>query len=273
MELNAGGIMVDGHFFRVMDYPEEKIKKKGPLNVLEPAVAYRFTTGLTQGIFPYRGIWKDTVEWNEYNTEVGIYIIKRTGKIRIRRPRNKEEKKKFSLDAEINIAAGIMNHQFNPEDFTNVSGSIGMDGKAFKPPLRPGDDALNTLVKTVIRLKNAPFEPYGKLLENYTSGSNPSEGMNRRNNSKRGIWSNSAMSSNKADMYLDIWGADYAILVKDVDNTIYPMFEDGTILTYFPNGRKFTIDPDKLVDADLYIKEGLDESAEFAVDNEYKEED
>lgn len=135
------------------------------------------------------------------------------------------------------------------------------------PPVRADDDALNALIKTAMRKKAAPFSPYGKMLETYSTSTNPAEGANRKNNSKRSLYKNDTMSMNKAIMYANIWGLDLAIVIKDAPDTAYPMFEDGTQLVYYPTGHEFDLNLKKMKPAKDYIQQAIEESAESTDDD------
>lgn len=110
-----------------------------------------------------------------------------------------------------------------------------------------------------IRLKNAPFEPYGKVLEGSVGNSKSSEGTNIRNNTRRMLYVNNALSGSKYALCADVWQLDTAIIVKDSPDAIYPMFENGEMLILYPNGYKFKIDPSKLVDAEDMIEAAINE--------------
>lgn len=274
MNLNAYGAEIGSSWYRVIDFPHEKFQKKGP-DALDKMIAYRFDTRLTQGLFPYRGIWNDKKEWSTSNTKVGVYVIdqgKDVWTYRLRRPATKEEAKAYALSNAKVAAVAVLNNEYSADKFTNVIQSVGLNGKAFKPPVRVDDDALNAIVKTAIRLKNAPFGPYGKMLETYTSSTNPAEGPNRRNNSKRGLYKNNTLSMNKAQMYTDIWDIDMAIVIKDADGALYKMFDDGSQILYYPFGKEFDLDPSKFIDGSELISKAIEESAE-SIDSDDEEED
>ena len=272
MNLNSYGIEIGTTWYRVLPFPFEKFQKKGP-DALDKVVAYTFD-GLSKGyVFPYRGIWDNNEEWNSNNTKVGVYVIKKKGqyKYRLRRPNNKDEANTYAEARAKNAAAAVLNREYPTEKFTNIIQSVGMDGKAFMPPVRQDDDALNSLIKTAMRLKAAPFSPYGKMLETYATSTNPAEGANRKNNSKRSLYKNDTMSMNKAVMYANIWGLDVALIIKDAPDTLYPMFEDGTQLIYFPTGHEFKLDLSRLKPAKTYIQKAIEESAESSIDDDLED--
>lgn len=260
-KLSAPGLMINGKYYRVMDFPRERVEQEGP-SCLMKAVAYRIKTQLTDGLFPYRGIVEKGQSLTPRNTEVGIYFRKKSNgsyAMIIRRPMNKKEKEAYSENSEMDVAVAFMNRTMSVDQLTNISASVGMDGNAFRPPIRAEDDMLNKVMKMCIRLKNAPFEPYGKVLENTVSNSKTSEGTNIRNNTRRMLYVNNALSGAKYSLCADVWQLDTAIIVKDSPDAIYPMFENGEMLILYPNGYKFKIDPDKLVDAEDMIEAAINE--------------
>ena len=238
-KLSAPGLMINGKYYRVMDFPRERVEQEGP-SCLMKAVAYRIKTQLTDGLFPYRGIVEKGQSLTPRNTEVGIYFKKKSNgsyAMIIRRPMNKKEKEAYSENSEMDVAVAFMNRTMSVDQLTNISASVGM----------------------CIRLKNAPFEPYGKVLENTVSNSKTSEGTNIRNNTRRMLYVNNALSGAKYSLCADVWQLDTAIIVKDSPDAIYPMFENGEMLILYPNGYKFKIDPDKLVDAEDMIEAAINE--------------
>lgn len=227
------------------------------------AVAYRIKTQLTDGLFPYRGIVENDHPITPRNSEVGIYFRKKKDKksytMIIRRPMTKKEKEAYSVQNEMDVAVAFVDRTMSVDQLTNISASVGMDGKAFRPPIRPEDDMLNKVMKMCIRLKNAPFEPYGKVLEGSVGKTKSAEGTNIRNNTRRMLYVNNALSGSKYALCSDVWQLDTAIIVKDAPNAIYPMFKNGEMLILYPNGYKFEIDPSKLVDAEEMIEAAINE--------------
>lgn len=274
LNLKSYGIEIGTTWYHVLPFPCEKFKKKGP-DVLDKVVAYTFDSVLSKRfVFPYRGVWNNNDKWSTSTTKVGLYVIKKNDKwiYRLRRPKTKEEAALYNIDNAKNAAIAVLNREYPTERFTNIIQSVGMDGKAFMPPVRTRDDALNSYIKTGIRLKHAPFGPYGKMLETYSTSTNPAEGANRKNNAKRSFFKNDTMSIIKAIMYCIIWGIDMAIILKDAPNVAYPMFDDGTQLIYYPTGNEFEIDVNKLKPASEYIQKAIEESAESSNDS-FDEED
>ena len=261
-KLSAPGLMINGKYYRVMDFPREKVEEEGP-SCLMKAVAYRIKTQLTDGLFPYRGIMENDHPLTPRNSEVGIYFRKKKDKksytMIIRRPITKKEKEAYSVQNEMDVAVAFVDRTMSVDQLTNISASVGMDGKAFRPPIRPEDDMLNKVMKMCIRLKNAPFEPYGKVLEGSVGKTKSAEGTNIRNNTRRMLYVNNALSGSKYALCSDVWQLDTAIIVKDAPNAIYPMFKNGEMLILYPNGYKFEIDPSKLVDAEEMIEAAINE--------------
>ena len=120
-----------------------------------------------------------------------------------------------------------------------------------------------------IRLKDAPFAPYGKRLKalamNKASGI---EGTNMMNNIKRGILINKAMSPSRAMACTDTWEMEMALVIRDKPGASNPMFEDGSMLVIYPNGEPYDIDPDKLIDSEELINEAILETNKNSNNNE-----
>lgn len=269
--ISTEGVVIDHSFYRVLDLPDiEKIQAEGP-SLLMKAVAYRIDTPLFRGLYPYRGLIDHDPPYEL--KRIGIYLKKIRGKYKIlySPPKTKEEKEKYALEAASNIAVAMVNQNIPQERLTNIASLVGVEGDKFHPPIRTEDDPLNKMMKLAIRKKNAPFEPFGKLLEiSESRNGSTAEGINAKNNAKRGLLNNTAMSSSKFALYANIWGLDYAILIKDSEDSIYPIFEDEKdILIYYPNGNKFPIDPSHLIDASTGIEDAILETS----NNEENEED
>lgn len=258
--LETNMAFLEGKPYRVMDFPYDEVEKKGP-HILRKGMAYRINTDMTKGLFPYRGIIDLDEHWSSYQAPVGIYFKEtKSGKykMRIAYPHSKKEKQEYSLDREQSIMAGVINQSFALDQFTNISSSIGVDGEAFMPPIHVDDDFLNTILKTAIRLKEAPFEPYGKRLEALAvDRSKGVEGQNIRNNSKRAVVNNKACSASKFRVYTDVWGLEAVIIVRDAPDAEYRMFPDDSALVLFTNGIPFEIKPEKLIDVSEYVSSGI----------------
>lgn len=258
--LETNMAFLEGKPYRVADFPYEEVEEKGP-HILRKGMAYRINTDMTKGLFPYRGIIDLDEHWSSYQAPVGIYFKEtKSGKykMRIAYPHSKKERQEYSLDQEQSIMAGVINQSFALDQFTNISNNIGVDGEAFMPPMHVGDDFLNTILKTAIRLKEAPFEPYGKRLEALAvDRSKGVEGQNIRNNSKRAIINNEACSASKFRVYTDVWGLETAIIVRDAPDAMHRMFPDNSALILYPNGVPFAIVPDILVSVSDYVSDGI----------------
>ena len=269
--LESDGVIIDNIYYRVLPLPDEKeITENGP-DLLHKGVAYIVNSPLTDGwLLPYHKEIEDPSEIKR----VGLYLYQlKNGSYLLypNYPRKKEEAEKYKLSNMKNIAVAMLNNEITPNRLTNISGMIGVEGERFRPPIRLEDDASNKLMKLAIREKNAPFEPFGKLLEFSEShrGRTP-EGVNAKNNAKRGLNTNTAMSFSKFDLYASIWGLDYAFIIKDSDDCIYPLFPEDSdkCYIYYPRGNKFDIDPTKLIDVSDKIEEAI---AETSMNNEEEE--
>lgn len=256
--LNVEGALIDGKFYRVIDYPEDLVESEGP-RVLRKGIAYRIDTDITHGLFPYRG---EVKVFNQHQLKVGLYMLKTANGYvrRIVRPRTKQEKAMYGVDNAKNIAVAFVNHEYTPDQFMDIDMNSSAGGKTFKPPIHASDDMLNTAVKVAIRLKDAPFEPYGKRLEALAVDRSSIEGVNIKNNTKRAMINNRTMSPSKALTYGDTWQLEYAIVVRDAPGAIHPMFTDGTILVMYPSGPAFELNPDKIVNMEDYINQAIRES-------------
>lgn len=253
--ISTNGALMDHKFYRVEDLPEDyhdpsKFKK---------GIAYRVKFALTQGLFPYRGMI-DYEDVDVKEMKVGIYFIQKGNKnhFYIRHPMTRKESETYSLETETDYTVAMVDQKIAPESLTSIAASIGKDGKVFRPQIHSEDDPLNMLIKLGIRLKDAPFEPFGKLLENYTTPGNTSEGTNRRNNVRRALGTNRHMSVMKALLCSEIWGMDIAFVIKDTDGTIFPMREDGKPMVLYPNSEAF--DLKDAVDVSNLVQDAISET-------------
>lgn len=267
MGLNTTGVLLGGQYFTVMDYPTKKVMEKGP-SVLSKAIAYRYSTEMTHGLFPYRGVitLEKRKKWKPSEAKVGIYFIELHNnglRLYIRRPRTKQEADEHRIGNEKDILAATLDGEYTPDQFADVNIHTGEYGEAFMPPLRSNDDPLNTIIKTMIRLKHAPFEPYGRRLEALAADrSKKLEGVNIKNNSKRALWGNATCSPTKGTLYSTLYDTEMAIVLKDKPNPMHPMdIEDGEMLVIYPNSVPFYIDGSKLIDISPYVAENLEETS------------
>lgn len=259
--LTTCGIIIDGRYYNVLDFPYDKVKEEGP-DVLRKATAYRISTDMTKGVFPYRGIIKKNDHWSWYTADIGIYM-KELGEdryqMRIAYPRTKKDKEQYSETKVKDIVVAAINDKDQlSEDFYNRDLSVDEIGEAFMPPIHPDDDPMNMMLKCAIRLKEAPFDAYSKRINAMVVDKHSStEGSNTRNNIKRAFRANRTVSPTKMMQYADIWQLDIAVIIKDRDGAIFPMFDDpDSQLVMFP-GNEFVIDPSHFVDANKIINDAI----------------
>lgn len=279
--LKDTAVLINGGFYKVMDFPYEKVQKEGP-KVLRKAVAYRFDTDMTKGLFPYRGVIDhrgkfEGEKWNPYTNEVGVYLKEMkdgSHQVRIAYPRTKQDKEEYRLGRERDVVAAVINNQFVPDQFADLHVNVNTAGEAFMPPMHIDDDPLNKIAKAFIRRKGAPFDPYGKRLEVFAVDKSRGgvEGTNIRNNSKRSIINNKAMSSSKFVMYGDVWEYVSAIILTDAKNTMNPACEDGEAIVIFPHG-EFDIGSLTLTNVDAEINEAINETNSIKRNSNDDEED
>lgn len=261
--LNTAAVILDGKYYRVEKYPENPFNENG--TVFKKAIAYIIDSEYTKGLFPYRGRI-DPEEFNPYTAKVGIYSYKKKGKYKIfiSRPHNKDEREEYDIDKIKNIMVAVLDQEYAPEQFIDCKlGSSDIGSEIFIPPLYTDDDPLNRLMKTAIREKEAPFDPYGKRLEALAADKRKGgiEGINIRNNAKRAIKTNCAMSPTKFMQYADTWQLESAFIIRDAPGSMHPMFQDDKMLILYPNGIPFEIDKDKLIDIKSRVDEGIMESS------------
>lgn len=261
-KLSTMAAFIDGVYYRVEDFPWKEVESKGPY-ALKKGVAYRYQTDLTKGLFPYRGIADGKFSYN--TAKIGIWFRK-TGhdsfKLFIIRPSTPKEANEYKLGKERDIVAAVMENEFLPDQFADsdlAAADAGVD--VYRPPIRTGDDQLNQIVKLMIRAKGAPFEPYGRRLQAMAVDQRPgTERSNAKNNARRGINNNSAMSMSKATQYLDVWQGECAIVVRDAPHAMHPMkIPKGKMLVIYPNGIPFAINNEDLIDVSDMIADAIAE--------------
>lgn len=236
-------------------------------------MAYRIKTDLTKLLLPYQGLIDMIEDFHSDQLEPGIYFVRRHHKyfMRMVLPRGKD-REQYKLGKERDVIAAVLDQTFIPDQFADVRiTSADAGGDTFLPPLYQEDDALNLLVKTGIRLKDAPFEPYGKRMSAMAADKFKGiEGSNMRNNLRRSFRVNHTMSATKALQISDIWETQLAYLITDAPGAMHPMFPDepGTILVVYPSGTPFEIDTDKLVDATELIQSGIADTMQMAQNDE-----
>ena len=172
-------------------------------------------------------------------------------------PENKQEAEQYKLSKEKDMVAAIIGNDIDPNEFKELSVDASK-GDSFIPPIKTNDDFLNKIIKMGIRLKDAPFAPYGKRLKALAiNKSNGIEGTNMMNNIKRGILINHAMSPSRAIICADTWELDVAVIVRDRPGAANPMFEDGSMMVIYPNSEPFEIAQDLLINTDDMIHEAI----------------
>lgn len=264
--LKVTSAILGDHIYRIMDFPREAAEEDGP-NALSKGVAYRIITDMTSGLFPYRGVIEKGMNWNPYTAKVGIYLKKKpagnTGYwIRIAYPHNKKERAMYALDQAKDWKAAALDRERITDQFIDLH-ITETKGDAFMPPIRTEDDFLNTIVKLGIRLKEAPFESYGRRLKAMAiDKSKKIEGVNIQNNSKRGLFNNRSMSPTKGATYCSAGQMELGIILKDAPDSDYPMFpgEPDKGLLMFPSGMPFKIDPSKLIEVTDLVNEAIVDS-------------
>lgn len=159
-------VMIDGKYFRVEPLPKD-YKERGP-SAFKKAVAYRYESSLSKVLLPYRGVVDKKEDIHALKSEVGIwfYSKKHEYKMRIIFPRGKEELSMYSIDNERDIMSAIVGNEYTTDQFIDPKrGVADLGGDVFMPAIHIDDDPLNKIIKCAIRMKEAPFEPYGRRLE------------------------------------------------------------------------------------------------------------
>ena len=273
---NEQMFVVDGKVYRVMDFPsEEEIQKHG-IQTFKKGIAYRYQTNLSKLLLPYHG--KFDKEDFSFSKPVGIYhvVIEKNTYRRIIFPRNKKEKAQYSLDQERSIMAAVSDAYHN-DQFADLYLSAGDSGSSvFIPPMHEDDDMLNKFVKMLIRMKNAPFKPYGKRLESLAvDKKHGMEGVNIKNNTMRALRFNRALSANKAIQYTENWEIDIALIARDKPNAMHPFSEDRRMYVYYPAGQPFEVNPDQLVNIGPIIEQTIidDHNRETEMESEESDDD
>ena len=255
--LDFSAVFIDNAMFTVLDLPDTvSIEEEGP-DVFRLNNAYRINTDMTKGIFPYRGVIKKGTKWGHRSGKPGIYLKKdeyERWHMKLIYPENKQEAEQYKLSKEKDMVAAIIGNDIDPNEFKELSVDASK-GDSFIPPIKTNDDFLNKIIKMGIRLKDAPFAPYGKRLKALAiNKSNGIEGTNMMNNIKRGILINHAMSPSRAIICADTWELDVAVIVRDRPGAANPMFEDGSMMVISPNSERFEIAQDLLINTNDMIQ-------------------
>ena len=156
-----------------------------------------------------------------------------------------------------------MENEYDPSQFADSQlnlADIGTD--VYLPPIHAGDDPLNMLLKLGIRLKGASFAPYGKRLEALAVDRNGSgEKANIRNNVRRALNVNFALSPSKFCQYGDNWQFESAIILKDRPDAMHPMhIPEGKMLVIYPSGVPFDFSSEDLINSADMIATAIAES-------------
>lgn len=262
--LGSCGVIIEGQYYSVQDFPREDINEFGP-TMVRKGVAYRYITDMITCLLPYRGMLDKHEKWNPYDSKVGFYLKKKKLTdgylIKCTFPRTKEEKEEYAISREKNYVQAVLEHDYAPDQFLDLK-MVATNGDAFMPGIRTEDDFLNKIMKLCIRMKEAPYDLYGKRIEAMCPpGSKPIEGTNMRNNNKRGLINNTTMSPTKYSLNSDVYQIETAIIVRDAPGAIDPILPNGEMLIMYPNGANFKIDPEKLVDATPLINRAIVESS------------
>ena len=283
-DLKTMGVFLDGIYYGVIeDYPFESVKEKGP-DALRKAVAYRYERAIQVGddllteslMLPYRGII--TSGMKRWELPIGIWMKKInhcTYREVIVRPRTEREAQEYATGKEEDVIVAIMENMYNPDQFADNQlnmADIGTD--IYLPPIHSDDDPLNMLLKLGIRLKGASFAPYGKRLEALAVDRNGTgEKANIRNNVKRALFTNRALSPSKFCQYGDNWQFESVIIIKDRPGAMHPMhIPEGKMLAIYPGGIPFEVNNEDIINAADMIAEAVTESAKEieAADEEKK---
>ena len=169
---------IDNKFYRVNTLPDS----------LDPAdydrgVAYIYKTDLTNSLLPYRGEIDRGEEFDYNSAKPGIYLKRIKGdnyKRIIIIPKGQKEREEYSIDRVKDIVAAMLDYEYVENQFMDNDLKMSDIGRElYQPPIYAGDDPINMITKLCIRLKNAPFEPYGKRLESLAiDRKNPNEKNN-----------------------------------------------------------------------------------------------
>ena len=256
VEINSRWYMVQ-ELPKDVDDPEKYTK----------GVAYHYKTEMSDLLLPFLGVMDDTdMEDFDFNTrDVGIYFQHHGRKTKrfIIRPRTAEELEIHSASRARDLAAAVIGYEFHEDDFMDNelrAADIGKD--LYQPPIYANDDPINMLVKLGIRLKEAPFEPYGKRLEALAIKSTSNERNNNKNNLRRRHRESRTMSAHMMENDSEIWELEPAILLRDLPGAMHKMdIPEGSILAIYPRGIPFDIDPSKIIDVTDMIAEAIDSTS------------
>ncbi|MCM1230153.1 MAG: hypothetical protein NC489_08470 [Ruminococcus flavefaciens] len=267
-----GVFLGDVYYGVIEDYPFDDVKKRGP-DALKKAVAYRYERRIQVGdeilleslMLPYRGLVPSGKK--RWELSIGIWLKKvnhSTYREVIIRPQTEKEAQDYATGKEEDVIVAILENEYAPTQFADAQlnpADIGTD--VYLPPIHAEDDPLNMLLKLGIRLKGASFAPYGKRLEALAVDRNGSgEKANIRNNVRRALFVNFALSPTKFCQYSDNWQFEPAFILKDRSDAMHPMhLPEGKMLVVYPGGIPFDIDQKNLINAADLIAEAVTESS------------
>jgi len=259
---------LNGTPYRIEDYPWDTVEQLGP-EAFRKGVAYHYqkqtqigeTVLITDWLLPYRG--EAGEDFCHRTAKIGIWF-RHLSKDRFREilvlPRTKKEAEEYAPGNEKDIIAATLNHEFSVDQFTDsalLQTDIGTG--IYAPPMHIDDDPLNMLIKTGIRLKKAPFEPYAFRLRSLAVDKKKGvEGANIVNNTRRGFRLNKALSPTKALQFSDVWQMEPAFILRDVPGAMHPMdIPKGKMLVIYPDGIPFKIEQENLVDISDIVSDAI----------------
>ena len=257
---------VEGHYSRVEPYPRERLVTEEPDVVLTKSVVYRYTSDLVDTLLLYRG----EVYEGDFDTRAsipGIYFKRLAHgrhRIIIVWPRTAEQKEEFNVAKGKDVVAAVIGHDFIADDFLdNDLKASDLGGDVYLPPIHAADDFMNKIVKLGIRMKNAPFEPYGRRMEAMAVDRQKAvERSNIRNNTKRRHRANSTMSPSKALQDAATWQLEMCVGIRNMPGAMHPMdIDDNDLLVIYPNGFPFDISEMNIIDVTDLVAKAISESS------------
>lgn len=253
-------ILIGGKCYRVEDYPSDEVIQQKGSEAFKKGFAYRYITSLQRRIYPYHGVIEDYKEFHFKELPVGIYHVRKHDELylRIIFPRTKYEAEEHALKREQSVMSAVKDAYQNNQFVDPTLSALDSGVSRFIPPIHEDDDMLNKIVKLAIRLKDAPFDPYGKRLRSLAVEKNHGmEGTNIMNNFKRSLRFNHSMSPNKGIQAANVYQFDLAIVVKDKEDAMHPISDDGTPYVYYPMGIPFEFDSKTAIDAGPLIEQAI----------------
>lgn len=265
-DMRSAMAYIEGRFYKVEDYPWDKVDERGPY-ALNKGVVYRYITDITKGLYPFRGEVDES--FSRDTSPVGIYYRHRSHgryQIIIIRPRNPREKEEYQLGKEKNLAVAVLEGHYDPEQFTDSRLSASDIGKdIYLPPIKASNDFMAKLIKLAIRQKAAPMDPYGARMSALAVDQRRSvEANNIKNNTIRRHKESDAMSPSKALQDADAWQLDLVVGVKNNPNAMHRIqgIPDDGMLVIFPNSAPFDLQQLQIVDAEDMLAKAILETNE-----------